>query len=516
MRIRGTIAKGLLVALILTLVPITAFSAQKITPGSTCKVLNQKIVSQKKTYTCIKTGKKLVWNKGVVVTKPAPIPTPTPTPTPTSTSNVVPYAKFTDWGAPSQFTLENESSLKFQFKVKSNIQLSALAIKLKFKVPFSGFSIPSQEIEKSVEISLVGVEGEARTYLATVPFTALDPIGNWVWEVQKLSSQDGTVYQDSLNDVGAKLSFSRKYFGYPLAELVKPIPGVTFREFSGKELTRVAWVGKNIALLTKDENWDSETISRILKTLDLAYDSYAEITKFQPSSFSSYKGRLIIAEVDKEEMGCGGAACGNLGATGIEIQPWLLMRLYNGVKEFDQYDQALFYELGRNFWDYGSYYPVLRGNSTRGNWMDASTTGFAVFMRFLVINSNSIPGGPWDGGGGTNWVNFFNQMKSLAEIQAQSPTYNYENTFGVMKPPYSGPLSINDFWSSVVYYFLPSGNEAVTTQKFLTNLKLRPQAVTEADAVNNFIVAMSLALGRNIENEFYLSLHFGDVKGNGK
>jgi hypothetical protein len=75
MRIRGTVPKGLLVSLIITLVPITAFSAQEITPGSNCKVLNQKVVYQNKTYTCIKSGKRLVWNKGVVVKKATPTPT---------------------------------------------------------------------------------------------------------------------------------------------------------------------------------------------------------------------------------------------------------------------------------------------------------------------------------------------------------------------------------------------------------------------------------------------------------
>jgi hypothetical protein len=43
--------------------------AQKITPGSTCKVHNQKVTNQNKVYTCIKSGKKLVWNKGVVTIK---------------------------------------------------------------------------------------------------------------------------------------------------------------------------------------------------------------------------------------------------------------------------------------------------------------------------------------------------------------------------------------------------------------------------------------------------------------
>ena len=79
MQFKGRFTKGLFAALILTLLPITAFSAQKITPGSTCKVLNQKVVYQSKNHTCIKSGKKLVWNKGVVVKKPTPTPTPKPT-----------------------------------------------------------------------------------------------------------------------------------------------------------------------------------------------------------------------------------------------------------------------------------------------------------------------------------------------------------------------------------------------------------------------------------------------------
>ena len=44
--------------------------------------MKQKVVYQNKTFTCIKSVKKLVWNKGVVIAKPIPTPTPTPTPTP--------------------------------------------------------------------------------------------------------------------------------------------------------------------------------------------------------------------------------------------------------------------------------------------------------------------------------------------------------------------------------------------------------------------------------------------------
>jgi hypothetical protein len=81
MRIKGSFAKGILIALAVALIPVAAVSAQKITPGSTCKVLNQKTVYQNKTYTCTKSGKKLVWDKGVAVKRETPTPTPTPTPT---------------------------------------------------------------------------------------------------------------------------------------------------------------------------------------------------------------------------------------------------------------------------------------------------------------------------------------------------------------------------------------------------------------------------------------------------
>jgi hypothetical protein len=124
MRFRGTVATGLLVSFALTLIPITAFSAQKITPGSTCKVYKQKVTNQNKVYTCIKSGKKLVWSKGVSV-KPSPTPTISPTPTPTPTPQVeIPVGKWQE----TQFKLVKELSLlkpsvtqKLNFVYSSNV-----------------------------------------------------------------------------------------------------------------------------------------------------------------------------------------------------------------------------------------------------------------------------------------------------------------------------------------------------------------------------------------------------------
>jgi hypothetical protein len=91
MRIKVSLAKGALLALGIALIPINPAAAENVIPSSACKVWNQKVVSQDKTYTCVKSGKKLIWNKGVVV-KPAltstsaDAPAVTPTNTPSTTS----------------------------------------------------------------------------------------------------------------------------------------------------------------------------------------------------------------------------------------------------------------------------------------------------------------------------------------------------------------------------------------------------------------------------------------------
>jgi hypothetical protein len=74
MRFKVLVVKSLLVALPLALIPALANSATKITPGTKCKVFNQKVPYQDKTYTCKNTGNKLIWNKGIAVAAPTPAP----------------------------------------------------------------------------------------------------------------------------------------------------------------------------------------------------------------------------------------------------------------------------------------------------------------------------------------------------------------------------------------------------------------------------------------------------------
>jgi len=113
---KGALKKALKITLISSLVlaplPTNSSAATKITPGASCKVLNQKVTFQKKIFTCIKSGKKLIWNKGVQIKMQSPTPkptspTPSPTPTPTtdSTPTQTPSKSATPTAANSGYTL---------------------------------------------------------------------------------------------------------------------------------------------------------------------------------------------------------------------------------------------------------------------------------------------------------------------------------------------------------------------------------------------------------------------------
>ena len=68
--------------------------------GAICSKLGSFAINNGKKFTCIKSGKKLIWNKGVVVKSAAPSPSPTiiissPSPTPTPTTSPSPTPSVT-------------------------------------------------------------------------------------------------------------------------------------------------------------------------------------------------------------------------------------------------------------------------------------------------------------------------------------------------------------------------------------------------------------------------------------
>jgi len=112
-----------LFALLLS-IPLSPSQAA-VKAGDTCKKAGVKSVAAGKTYTCIKSGKKFVWDKGVAVTKPTVVSTPsaTPTPTPTPTPEIV-YATLWEkykWSKPgSSASVATAATEKFKAYATTN------------------------------------------------------------------------------------------------------------------------------------------------------------------------------------------------------------------------------------------------------------------------------------------------------------------------------------------------------------------------------------------------------------
>jgi len=99
-KVKRALTTILIASLALAISP--AISSGAVKAGDACKKAGQVSNAAGKKYTCIKSGKKLVWNKGVAIPKPTPSPTAsvTPTsiatPTPTPTVSSTPTPKFLD------------------------------------------------------------------------------------------------------------------------------------------------------------------------------------------------------------------------------------------------------------------------------------------------------------------------------------------------------------------------------------------------------------------------------------
>jgi len=144
---------------ILSLSLVTAqLSEAAVTPGTKCSKAGATSTYNGKKYTCIKSGKKLVWNKGVTVAKPAPVNTPSASPTPTPTPTVSP--------TPTPSTI---APISFVNRCQFDPEVPAEWIELQqFTVKYSTCSSPWRFVASSNNY------GEPKQ--AITPLTDLQPI----------------------------------------------------------------------------------------------------------------------------------------------------------------------------------------------------------------------------------------------------------------------------------------------------------------------------------------------------
>ena len=144
-----------------------------------------------------------------------------------------------------------------------------------------------------------------------------------------------------------------------------------------KKLTApmLPWVGDEIVLVTPDKPLDGKVVGEFVKQLDSGWRLYRELVGKRPRHFKTYEGTPTIVGLPGPGLSCG-YGCGYVGTTGIEMSQF--DRHYAGVKANPlNIPHAYFYEMGRNYFVFGDRHSCF-------------TTGFAVFMRYVCMDSLAL------------------------------------------------------------------------------------------------------------------------------
>jgi hypothetical protein len=128
-----------------------------------------------------------------------------------------------------------------------------------------------------------------------------------------------------------------------------------------------------VVFLTTAGDFDERIMARWVRALDDGWTLYADLTGRRPAPLKAIDGKVTIAAVPDFDFTCG-AGCGFVGASGIELAMFYRWN-YPALKLDPQaIPHYVFYEMGRNFYTFGDRHSCF-------------TTGFAVFMRYVCMDT---------------------------------------------------------------------------------------------------------------------------------
>ncbi len=139
------------------------------------------------------------------------------------------------------------------------------------------------------------------------------------------------------------------------------------------QLDMVAWAGEKVALVTTNTKLDPAVITDFVEKLDSAYTLYHELTGYTPRIFKSIDNKATICALPKNNLSCG-YGCGYIGSTGIEMIEFYDVHYPGLIQNSKNIPHCYFYEMGRNYFGFKNRHSCF-------------TTGFAVFMRYVCIDS---------------------------------------------------------------------------------------------------------------------------------
>ncbi|MCH8513317.1 MAG: S8 family serine peptidase [Kiritimatiellae bacterium] len=264
---------------------------------------------------------------------------------------------------------------------------------------------------------------------------------------------------------------------------------VAYRQMQDRVLTLHPHAGTEWVLLVANPDLDAMVVNALVSNLEAARGFYAQSTGREPGLFFQYNGLPTIAEVPNGST-CG-AGCGYLGFTGIELTQTVFTDLYEGVRDRNEYDQAVFYEMGRNFWFYDD--ELAYPDSGDDFWV--IPTGYAVFMRFMSMEAAGVAGGPFNG---DDFQDFEAEVRGLLGTYLADESKDWGNTLRSGQGVANGMgLGGTDLFASFLLRLTDVYGASIPNTIWQEAGVLNAATNTQG-AVDNFIRAASSAAGENL------------------
>lgn len=265
----------------------------------------------------------------------------------------------------------------------------------------------------------------------------------------------------------------------------------TYTNFQGTVLNLYKYEGTKTMILANSNTLNTTAMNNWLSATDGTYNFYYSCTGIYPYCYTNVtciNNKSTIARVDAT---CG-AGCGYLGFTGIEMLNTYFDNTYTRILNDNQYDQVFFYEFGRNFWFYDNRLKYFSD--------DSIVTGYAVFMRFMAMESLGLNGAPFNGT--LDFNTFKNQVRNLRVTYMADPNLNWSNTLGIGQGVPSSGWGATDLFASFCFYLKENYGGMYWVQNVWKKAGLLPVANSTQDAVDNFIIASSQAANVNLVSLF--------------
>ena len=321
-------------------------------------------------------------------------------------------------------------------------------------------------------------------------------------------SKSGAKYIEYLKNSGRQGNISALKLEVPKNTVTYELPS---NNFTGKNIkfNMYPWEGKNTVLLTIRNDYNPETIGRLLSAFDSASVIYDDISggfkKYTPvnSSWSRMiNNKNVVAMIptiddldSAKVISCGGNACAAPGTYGIEVRWQVLESAIWMLENFDLYDLTVFYELGRVYWPYQACLNKLPWKEN-----DGVVTGYAVLMRYVTTESIGLQAGPEQ-----ELSPEFHKstIMSFVESLRNETSLTLNNT--LLSGTKVNGLDANAMWASLMYFIGENNGKLNFYKSFFSNCNRLPDASTTKQAISNWISQTNYAARVDLSSLFYTS-----------